>query len=123
MQTRTQLADALRAVLPAAWRVLDLARSMAEPDATIPAVVAVQRIRVQPAPNAQGSYLETFYIWLLEPSTDIDFIDDNLDDHLELLHDAIDSFNWLAWSGSERDTYDDTFHAYRVEVTIPTKKD
>lgn len=123
MGARAQLVAALTEMLPDSWDVLDAAKSITAPDPTVPAVVAVQRLTIAPAPAALAGYVETYNIWLIEPSFDMDFVDDNLDEHLEAIFTVLDPVVWLVWNVATRDLYDETYHAYRIEVTINTEKD
>lgn len=116
--TRTQIADRLRGLLPAEWLVLATAREFDQPDGTVPAVVAVMRSQIQPAPNYAGAWIETFDVYLITTSqVDDESLEDDLDALLDQALEAIDSDGAIALQQATRTTYGDRgLHAWQIAL-------
>lgn len=121
MDARKQLAEGLAQILPATWDIHADGRTIDNPDPATPAVVSIDILRLEPAPT-MGARTTKFNVWLLEPSRDLEQIETNLGAHLDLLLNALDGAAWLIWETAERGLFQETFHAYRVEVTTMTPK-
>lgn len=117
MNSRRGLIAALVAKLPRKYQVIG-PRTLDALDARRP-VVMVIRTDTAPAANYAGSYLSTFGIWVIQPKTIEP--EDDLDDDLDAVILALDSYNFVAWTAAERSTYEDQ-PAYRITAnTIDTK--
>jgi hypothetical protein len=116
--TRTQIADRLRGLLPAEWLVLATAREFDMPDGTVPAVVAVQRSQIAPAPNYAGAWIETFDVWLITTSqVDDPSLEDDLDALLDTTLEAVDGDRAIALETATRTTYGDRqLHAWQIAI-------
>lgn len=119
MNSRKGLADELTKVLPKKYKVVAEPRVLDALEAHRPVVMLI-RTSMAPALNSQGSYLSEIVVWVIEPKT-ID-AEDDLDDALDAVLLALDSFGFLTWSKAERSTYVDQ-PAYRIETTNITSKD
>jgi hypothetical protein len=118
MGTRAQIVAALRPALPTDWDVRDQPLPIDQPDASVSAVIVVERAVVSPAPNVQGSYLEEHHVWVIEPSRDRAKVEDNLDENLDFLLEALAPLTWLSFVRATRSVYTEQFHAYDVTVEV-----
>lgn len=117
MNSRRGLMAALVAKLPKRYLVAE-PRTLDALDARRP-VVMVIRTDTAPAANYAGSYLSTFALWVICPKTIS--AENDLDDNLDDVILALDSYNFVAWTTAERSTYEDQ-PAYRITAnTIDTK--
>lgn len=118
---RTDVADLLRAALPAEWIVYDHARGPdnLEPDRPV-VMVAAGRVRPGPALSLRANELR---LWLVEASTDPGQADDALDDALVLVLAALDELHLAEWTEAERGTYSDAFPAYLITLNVNTTKE
>lgn len=118
MNGRQALQAAIAEKLPKRYRVVEPIKLAAlEPKSP---VVMVIRTNLAPAPNAQGSYVADYEIWLIEPKTLEP--EDDLDDALDDLVLALDSYDFVAWTDAERSTYNDQ-PAYRITAKTIEKKE
>jgi hypothetical protein len=122
--TRAQIVAAVRDKLPTNWDVRDHPLPLSgPPDASVPAVIVVERAQVSPAPNVQGSYLEEHHIWVIEPTQDATAVEDNLDEHLDFLLETIAPLTWLSFTRATRSVFAEQFHAYDVTVEVVSTTD
>lgn len=113
---RQDLVTYLRAALPVGIRVLDSIEAITNAKR---AVVMVSRSGIQPAPIVDTRD-DVLTVWLLSPFVDIGKAEDDLDVSLDAVTDALDAHEFLHWDSGERDVFDDSYHAFRVNVTHRT---
>lgn len=120
MNARKGLAAALAKKLGRRYKVIPQPRTIDAIEAGKP-VVMVIRTDVAPAANAQGSYLNELAVWVIDPSA-VD--EDALDDALDAVILAIDSYPFVIWTKAERSTYgDNEYNAYRIATTALSQKE
>jgi len=123
MSVRSQVSDALRALLPANMRVIDVPRSLDGMEANRP-VVLLYRDRLEKAPNAQGAYLSTISLWIITPKIDTIKGEDELDAALDIVVAALDTILWANWRTAERSIFGDAqAPAYRIDLQVATTKE
>lgn len=123
MSVRTQLADALRGVLPANMKIIDVPRSIDGMETRRP-VVLLYRERMTKAPNAIGDYFNEIALWVISPNIDPKRGEELLDDSLDDVIVALDSINWVNWSLAERSVFGDAqAPAYKITVTLVSNKE
>lgn len=123
MSVRSELAAALKPLLPAKTKIIDSPRSIDGLEANKP-VVMLYRETVEKAPNAIGDYFNTFAIWVISPGIDPVRAEDALDDQLDDLIQALDQISWLNWQSAERSVFgDNQAPAYKVKLTVVTNKE
>ena len=123
MSVRSQVSDALRALLPANMRVIDVPRSLDGMEANRP-VVLLYRDRLEKAPNAQGAYLSTISLWIITPKIDTIKGEDELDAALDIVVAALDTILWANWRTAERSIFGDAqAPAYRIDLQVATIKE
>jgi hypothetical protein len=124
MSSRKDLAAALTEALPETVKVIDHPKDIDAQAGSVRAVVMISRTEIAPAPNQQGSYLQTFEIVVVEPRTDQDGVsEDSLDDITDEVIEALDDLDWLRWSNCSRATYAGTHPAYKFDLTITSQKE
>lgn len=69
-----------------------------------------------------GMRLNEVELWALTPKLNLipDGADDDLDDALEAILDAIDATQQLTWTTAERTVWDDALHGYKISLSVPT---
>lgn len=123
MSIRSDLAAALKPLLPAGTKIVDVPRGLDGIETARP-VVMLYRERLEKAPNAIGAYFNTFALWIVSPNVDPRRAEDQLDNMLDEVIVALDSLSWLNWANAERSTFgDNQAPAYKVELTIVTDKE
>ncbi|MGG7509434.1 hypothetical protein [Plantibacter sp. YIM 135249] len=126
MNNRKLIAAELhKAGLPKRYKIVDNPRSIDALERGRPVVQLIQTT-VSHAPNAQGSYLCKFAIWVIEPKL-ID-PEDDLDAALAEVITALDQLAFLSWETAERSTYgggpETTGNpAYRIDATVIATKE
>lgn len=119
MGSRAQLVQALRDLVPETYDVKSKPIPISQPEPTTKCVLVVERQTVSPAPN-QGSFFEEHHIWVIQPSQDVDVVDDLLDDNLEVVLDALRALSWLSFEMATRSVFREKYHAYDVTITVVT---
>jgi hypothetical protein len=120
MTLRAQIATALAANLPANVKIIDNPRSLDGVEAKRP-VVQLYRTRLAKAPNALGTLQHTFAIWLISPNVDPRKSDDNLDEYLDVVLDAINAIQYVTWTDAVRSVYgDQQAPAYEITANVIT---
>lgn len=115
---RSQLADALKAVLPSNVKIVDVPRGLDGIEARRP-VVMLYRSNVTKAPNAQGTFFNAFSLWIVSPNVDSRRSEDQLDEMLDEVLTALVGIPWLNWSQAVRSTFgDQQAPAYEITVTV-----
>lgn len=118
--TRRQLGEWLGTALGDTFTIVDHPDKIDDPADRIEALIVIVRQRVIPGPVA-GSFQETHQVWLLDPITDRALSEDNLDLNLNRVLAALDPVEWLAFTEADRDTFDETYPAYRISLDIVSK--
>ena len=122
MSVRSELAAALKPLLPATVKIIDVPRSIDGIEAKRPVIVLFRESRAK-APNAMGDYFDTFSLYVVTPGVDVRRSEDALDDTLDSVIDALDQIKWLNWSTAERSLFgDNQAPAYKITLTIVYNK-
>lgn len=122
MSVRSELAAALKPLLPASVKIIDVPRSIDGMEAKRPVVLLYRESRAK-APNAMGDYFDTFALYVVTPGIDVRRSEDALDDTLDSVVDALDQITWLNWSVAERSLFgDNQAPAYKITLTIAYNK-
>ena len=122
MSVRSELAAALKPLLPATVKIIDVPRSIDGMEAKRPVVMLFRESRAK-APNAMGDYFDTFSLYVVTPGVDVRRSEDALDDTLDSVIDALDQIKWLNWSTAERSLFgDNQAPAYKITLTIVYNK-
>lgn len=87
------------------------------------ATVYVSRATVVPRPPVHREH--TVAVWVLAPEVDEVAADRTLDPELDRVLDALDAHPSLTWTTAERTVFggEDGFHAWRIDASVPTKKE
>lgn len=122
MSVRSELAAALKPLLPATVKIIDVPRSIDGMEAKRPVVVLFRESR-EKAPNAIGDYFDTFALYVVTPGVDVRRSEDALDDTLDQVIDALDQITWLQWTTADRSLFgDNQAPAYKITLTIVYNK-
>lgn len=122
MSVRSELAAALKPLLPATVKIIDVPRSIDGMEAKRPVVLLFRESRAK-APNAMGDYFDTFALYVITPGVDTRRSEDALDDTLDAVIDALDQVKWLQWTTAERSVFgDNQAPAYKITLTIVYNK-
>lgn len=122
MSVRSELAAALKPLLPASVKIIDVPRSIDGLEAKRPVVLLYRESRAK-APNAMGDYFDTFALYVVTPGVDVRRSEDALDDTLDAVIDALDQVKWLQWTSAERSIFgDNQAPAYKITLTIVYNK-
>ena len=123
MSIRSDLAAALKPLLPARTKIIDTPRSIDGLESKTP-VVMVYRETLAKAPNAIGTYFNTFALWIISPGVDPIRAENALDDLLDEVVVALDQISWLNWTTAERSVFgDNQAPAYKVNLTVIGNKE
>lgn len=123
MSIRSELVAALKPLLPNSVKFVDVPRGLDGIESSRP-VVLLYRERIAKAPNAQGSYFNTFALWVISPNVDPRRAEDQLDNMLDQVITALDGVSWLNWVNADRSVFgDNQAPAYRVELQVISQKD
>ena len=122
MSIRSDLAAALKPLLPARVKIIDVPRSLDGLEPNKP-VVMLYRETVEKAPNSIGDYFNQFVIWIVSPGIDVPRAENVLDDLLDQVLVALDDITWLNWRNAERSVFgDQQAPAYKINLTVVTNK-
>lgn len=122
MSVRSELAAALKPLLPTTIKIIDVPRSIDGMEAKRPVVLLFRESRAK-APNAMGDYFDTFALYVIAPGVDTRRSEDALDNALDQVIDALDQIQWLNWSIAERSIFgDNQAPAYKITLTIAYNK-
>lgn len=123
MTIRADLADALKPLLPASIKIIRVPRGLDGIETKRP-VLMLYRELVEKAPNAQGTYIHTFALWIVSPNVDPSRAEDQLDDTLDTVITALDDILWCNWTNAERSTFgDNQAPAYKINLTLLSTKE
>lgn len=120
MSAHATLANAIRAGVPATWRIVDHERDTDEPDATAPATVTIKldSVRRLPEAPASGVYLAAWTLTIATPHTDPERADPEVFDRLLELVDHLDGLDWLRWTTAQKVL---AGGRYAFDITIETQ--
>jgi hypothetical protein len=122
MSVRSELADALKPLLPTSVKIIDVPRSIDGMEAKRPVVLLYRESRAK-APNAMGDYFDTFAMYVITPGIDTRRSEDALDDTLDAVVSALDAIKWVQWASAERSVFgDNQAPAYKITLTIAYNK-
>lgn len=122
MSVRSELAAALKPLLPNTVKIIDVPRSIDGMESKRPVVMLYRESRAK-APNALGDYFDTFALYVVTPGVDTRRSEDALDDTLDAVIAALDAIKWLQWTSAERSLFgDNQAPAYKITLTIVYNK-
>ena len=119
MGTRNQLELAIAGTL-ANVKIVDSPRAFADVEAHIIGILQFVRVSIKPASNSMGQAIEDFELWVIEPGTDPDEIENDLDALLDDVLATINPLPWLVWESAIRETHITNRSAYKITLTIIT---
>lgn len=123
MTVRSELAAALKPLLPRQTKIVDTPRSIDGLETNRP-VVMLYRETLTKAPNAIGDYFSTFALWIISPGIDPVRAENALDSLLDQVIVALDQVSWLNWTAAERSVFgDNQAPAYKINLTVVTNKE
>lgn len=118
MSARTDLASALKPLLPPKWRLVDTERNL---DVVDRFTVMIRQRQIKPAPNMLGSSLTTLVITVISPFVVNEKYEDDLDDAVAVL---LEKFRTklpnLMWQSATKQIFMGTNPAYDIAVTVVT---
>lgn len=119
MGARKQLRLALEAAVPGTRVVSDWQHYT--PDPADRALLQLLRTSIRHE-GTQGRYKSEFELGVIAPAKSIEpDKEDELDDLLDEVIQALDEFTWLSWESAERGTAPNDHPAYRINLTVSTK--
>jgi len=122
MGTRAAVAAEFKKVLPRGFKIIDHPQDLGNLSGKVTAAVVIVRTGIKPAPNAQGSYLEEFAVWVVEPKTDDEGRSENsLDDNLNAVLLSFPAVSWMRWTKATRTMFGDAtpaLPAYKIDAEI-----
>lgn len=119
MGARADLAAALTEALPDTMQIVDDVRDLGVIDPEYTTVLQLLRLRLEPA-STIGAYWTDFALWVVSPEEDPQLVDDDLDDRLDQVIEALQPLTYLGWTAAERDMHPSGFHAYRITIRTRT---
>lgn len=123
MSLRSELIAALKPLLPAKTKLVDIPRSIDGLESGRP-VIMVYRENVTKAPNGIGTYFNSFALWIVNPGADPSRAEDALDVLLDQVIEALDTLKWLNWTNAERSVFgDNQAPAYKITLQLVSEKD
>ncbi len=125
MGTRKDLATLLAAGLPKTIRIIDHPADIDPLGARVRAAVMLIRQTIEKAPNKQGSFIESFDVWVIEPKIDDNGTsEDSLDESLDLVLVALSaSTKSVTWSKATRSKFPKPeLPAYKIDAQLITKQ-
>jgi hypothetical protein len=120
---RVLLADLLRPQLPPSWVVIPHGVTLENPQHQTVVVRGTTLVRT---PGAPRLYRDAgFTVGLVEPGLDLALLEDQLDEDVALLIDALEAIDMpgLVWGDAQRVTFDSKLHGWDIHLTITTEKD
>lgn len=123
MATRSEVAAALKPLMPDDIVVTAYPRQLDPFDADTRARVIVERRSIGPA-STQSSYIERFNLWVVTDLRDEEQNEDELDSATDDVLEAIRGVSWIGWTDdAERTMYDEQKSAYRIPITIKSEQE
>jgi hypothetical protein len=121
MSVRSQLEEALRAVIPTAWKLIPYQDNVDTLDAPL---VMFKQSTITKAPEApRGAYLFNYVITLVNDQTDPQKAENALDDDVETLFAILDGLRAMVPMEATKVLFQDTYMAYDITLKILTRKD
>lgn len=121
MSARTEIAAALKPLLPKSWKIVPYGDSL---DVVSNVTVMVKLTRIEKVPTAPlGAYLSHFTITVIDPSTDPAKSEDRLDDEVHALLAALDGINNTLWTQAEKVLFSETNLAWDIQAQAVTTKE
>ncbi|MDJ0336436.1 hypothetical protein QMG83_14510 [Salinibacterium sp. G-O1] len=118
---REQLADQLRPLLPAAWKLVDVERNV---DATNTPVVQLKLGDIAKTDAApQGMFTSTWTITIISPHQDITKAEYQLDDDVIDLLFALDTIPGVQWSAAKKVAVDETRLGWDITTEMHVQKE
>lgn len=123
MSAHGLLADTLRPLVPASWRIVGVERNLDELEAgTVSVVIKLDSIRRIPeAPNT-GRYRAGWTITVVQPHADPELADPAVYDACLALVAALDGIEWIAWTSAQKALEGGRF-AFDITVETITKRE
>jgi hypothetical protein len=120
MGARSQLAAALTAAVDQVRVVPDLT-SVESVDPALRGLLQLVRTTVEPASELLR-FRSGFELWVAANNAALEQAEDALDDILDDVIVALDSFGWLTWSTAQRDVHPGSnLPAYKITLTTTLK--
>lgn len=120
MTGRKLLALELKAALPAAWVIVSDARQLTTVQAPGACVLWTQK-RSRPAKLGLDWLLDEITLWVLTSADKPARIEDDLDELLETVLEALEPLPAFVWTEAERGVLADQFNGWRLTVTCTYK--
>lgn len=115
---RKHLAERLTAILPKGWRVVPYGTDL---DVLSTPVVMIQQSRIKPSNHSPlGRHSVEFTVTLIDPSQDERLAEDHLDDQIDTLLYALETFGELVWTDAQRVLFQTTYNAWEISITLDT---
>lgn len=114
MSERTTLRAAISKLVPRTWQIIDTDRQI---DHVKTAAVLISQRTIAPAPNAAGTHIVTFRVYVVA-ATDAE---DALDDKVDTLLYAIDKIEAIRWTLANKVIYQDRT-AYELTIEAFTER-
>lgn len=122
-RARELLAADLEPLLPD-FAIVPDPRDLGELDPAKLGWVQIVRANRRANPTApQAQYLEQMHIWVATPKKAQPEAENDLDDSLDIVREALDSLDRSAIEVEERLTHQSGKHAYRITATYVTEKE
>lgn len=116
MSAHALLADTLRPLVPADWRIVDVERAVDELDAVTVVIKLDTITRPREAPNS-GRYMVGWTVTVMQPHADPDRADPAVYDACLELVAALDGITWLTWTTAQKVLAGDR---YAFDITVET---
>ncbi len=119
MNARTLLHDALHDAL-AGWQIVADARAIDTVRRPGAAVLWTEKV-TRPAKLGLDYAETTMVLWVLTAVDNPAVIEDDLDDLLLAVFEALEPLEWCGWTEAERGVLNEKFNGWRVSVTCLNK--
>lgn len=116
MSARTELAAALKPLLPKRWVIVPSVRNIDR--MTVPHLI-INASRIEPGAQS-GALRTTFGITIVEPKVDIDAAENALDDEVSEFLTALLKLGWCHWESASKQVYEDRHLAWTVDLETIT---
>lgn len=114
---RETLGASLKAALPKTWAIFPSGRTGTD-EPTKPTLL-LERNTVTRSGQALGFYGNTFTLFLIVPANqDENYLDDRLDELLEVLDDDVKT----NWSDARQATFQDAYPCYTITLEAPSQR-
>ncbi len=116
MSARTELAEALKPLLPARWVIVPSVRNVDR--ITVPHVI-LNASRIEPGPRS-GSLITTFAVSIVEPRQDVDAAENALDEEVAQFIAALLDIEWCHWTPANKSVFEDNYLAWTFDLETIT---